>query len=283
MARGALGNSAIDEAVYCSRLRGVGAARDVANTVRSFHDERHRDRAPQNLRRADRHRPCRAPPSRCWPDHRRRVQTTPARPAKSPGRSVRSSKSMGDYLDSHPETNQTMTAMLQQQAGPQSMTGAEVLLRGQPQGCRRHDVDRRSRLTNLSLQCKLPISPSQAMGMMQQAQGAAGGLPALPGNAAGALPLGGTRHPRGHRARRTRAGQPAVGPAAGQHRRLGCRFPGADRAVAGPAGRSRSDRSAACPCCAVGSVSGDRPPRRPGRRRSPCGTRRRTPPSRSRR
>src|ERR1700734_386748 len=31
------------------------------------------------------------------------------------------SKSMGDYLDAHPETNQTMTAMLQQQGGPESM------------------------------------------------------------------------------------------------------------------------------------------------------------------
>jgi hypothetical protein len=47
-------------------------------------------------------------------------------------------------------------------------------------------------LTNLSMQCKLPITIPQAMGMMQQAQGAAGGppgalpggLPALPGNAA---------------------------------------------------------------------------------------------------
>lgn len=27
-------------------------------------------------------------------------------------------KSMGDYLDSHPETNQVMTAVLQQQVGP---------------------------------------------------------------------------------------------------------------------------------------------------------------------
>ena len=32
-------------------------------------------------------------------------------------------------------------------------------------------------LTNLSTQCKLPITIPQAMGLMQQAQGAAGGLP----------------------------------------------------------------------------------------------------------
>ncbi|OBH33113.1 hemophore [Mycobacterium sp. E342] len=97
------------------------------------------------------------------------------------------SKSMGDYLDSHPETNQTMTSMLQQQAGPQSMTGLKSYFEANPKVA--GDMTSIAQpLTNLSLQCKLPISPSQAMGMMQQAQGAAGGLPALPGNAAGALP-----------------------------------------------------------------------------------------------
>lgn len=100
------------------------------------------------------------------------------------------SKSMGDYLDAHPETNQTMTSMLQQQAGPQSMTGLKSYFEANPKVA--GDMTSIAQpLTNLSLQCKLPISPSQAMGMMQQAQGAAGGLPTLPGNAAGALPLAG--------------------------------------------------------------------------------------------
>ncbi|WP_102419027.1 hemophore [Mycobacterium sp. 4858] len=100
------------------------------------------------------------------------------------------SKSMGDYLDSHPETNQTMTSMLQQQAGPQSMTGLKSYFEANPKVA--GDMTSIAQpLTNLSLQCKLPISPPQAMGMMQQARGAAGGLPALPGNAAGALPLAG--------------------------------------------------------------------------------------------
>jgi heme-binding protein len=100
-------------------------------------------------------------------------------------------KSMGDYLDSHPETNQTMTTMLQQQAGPQSVSGLKSYFEANPKVA--GDMTSIAQpLTNLSVQCKLPISPSQAMGMMQQAQGAAGGLPALPGNAAGALPLGGT-------------------------------------------------------------------------------------------
>jgi hemophore len=99
------------------------------------------------------------------------------------------SKSMGDYLDSHPETNQTMTAMLQQ-AGPQSLTSVKSYFEANPKVA--GDMTSIAQpLTNLSMQCKLPISIPQAMGMMQQAQGA-GGLPALPGGAAGALPLGGT-------------------------------------------------------------------------------------------
>jgi hemophore len=92
------------------------------------------------------------------------------------------SKSMGDYLDSHPETNQTMTTMLQQQAGPQSFTGLKSYFEANPKVAA--DMTSIAQpLTNMSMQCKLPISIPQAMGMMQQAQGAGGlpaGLPALP-------------------------------------------------------------------------------------------------------
>ena len=99
-------------------------------------------------------------------------------------------KSMGDYLDSHPETNQAMTTMLQQQAGPQSLPSLKSYFDANPKVA--GDMTSIAQpLTNLSLQCKLPITIPQAMGLMQQAQGAAGGLPALPGNAAGALPSGG--------------------------------------------------------------------------------------------
>ncbi|AOS94680.2 hemophore [Mycobacterium intracellulare subsp. chimaera] len=88
------------------------------------------------------------------------------------------SKSMGDYLDSHPETNQTMTSMLQQQAGPQSLSGLKTYFDANPKVA--GDMTSIAQpLTNLSLQCKLPISIPQMMGMMQQAQGAAGALPAL--------------------------------------------------------------------------------------------------------
>lgn len=104
------------------------------------------------------------------------------------------SKSMGDYLDSHPETNQTMTSMLQQQAGPQSLSGLKSYFDANPKVA--GDMTSIAQpLTNLSLQCKLPISIPQMMGMMQEAQGAAGALPALPGNPPGASPLAGTGAP----------------------------------------------------------------------------------------
>lgn len=104
------------------------------------------------------------------------------------------SKSMGDYLDSHPETNQAMTTMLQQQAGPQSFSGLKSYFEANPKVA--GDMTSIAQpLTALSTQCKLPITIPQAMGMMQQAQGAAGGLPgglpALPGNPAGAPPAAG--------------------------------------------------------------------------------------------
>jgi heme-binding protein len=108
------------------------------------------------------------------------------------------SKSMGDYLDSHPETNQTMTQMLQQQAGPQSITSLKSYFEANPKVA--GDMTSIAQpLTGLSTQCKLPISIPQAMGLMQQAQGATGalpgGVPALPPNVAGALPLGGPATP----------------------------------------------------------------------------------------
>ena len=72
-------------------------------------------------------------------------------------------KSMGDYLDSHPETNQAMTTMLQQQAGPQSITALKSYFEANPKVA----VDMTSiaqPLTGLSTQCKLPITIPQAHG-----------------------------------------------------------------------------------------------------------------------
>jgi heme-binding protein len=97
-------------------------------------------------------------------------------------------KSMGDYLDSHPETNQAMTTILQQQAGPQSLTSLKSYFEANPKVAM--DLTSISQpLTGLSTQCKLPITIPQAMGLMPQAQGAGGlpgGLPALPGGGAAA-------------------------------------------------------------------------------------------------
>jgi hemophore len=99
---------------------------------------------------------------------------------------------MGDYLDSHPETNQTMTTMLQQQAGPQSLTSLKSYFEANPKVATEM-TSMSQPLAGLSTQCKLPISVPQAMGLIQQAQGAGGlpgGMPGLPGGAGGAA--GGT-------------------------------------------------------------------------------------------
>jgi hemophore len=102
-------------------------------------------------------------------------------------------KSMGDYLDSHPETNQAMTTMLQQQAAPQSLPSLKSYFEANPRVA--SDMQSISQpLAGLSMQCKLPISIPQAMGLIQQAQGA-GGLPGIPPGAAGTLPLGGAQNP----------------------------------------------------------------------------------------
>jgi len=98
-------------------------------------------------------------------------------------------KSMGDYLDSHPETNQAMTGILQQQAGPQSLPAMKSYFEANPKAAA--DMTSISQpLTGLSTQCKLPISLPQAMGIMQQAQGALpqAGTPGTPPAADGTRP-----------------------------------------------------------------------------------------------
>ncbi|MDP7722919.1 hemophore [Mycobacterium sp. TY814] len=98
------------------------------------------------------------------------------------------SKSMGDYLDSHPETNQVMTSALQDQAGPQSLGTIKAYFEANPKVA----LDMQglaNPLNKLGTQCKLPISLPQALTMVQAAQG---GLPGLPGGGgAPAAPLPG--------------------------------------------------------------------------------------------
>ncbi|BAW11037.1 hemophore [Mycobacterium tuberculosis] len=68
-------------------------------------------------------------------------------------------KSMGDYLDSHPETNQVMTASLKAHFEANPKVASDLHALSQP-------------LTDLSTRCSLPISGLQAIGLMQAVQGA---------------------------------------------------------------------------------------------------------------
>jgi hemophore len=86
--------------------------------------------------------------------------------------------STGNYLDSHPQTNQALTAVSQQQAGPQSLGAVKNYFDANPQVAK--DMRQLQQpLVNLSTRCKLPIGLPQLMGLMQagQQQGASG----LPG------------------------------------------------------------------------------------------------------
>jgi hemophore-related protein len=108
-------------------------------------------------------------------------------------------KSAGDYLDSHPEANQTMTSVLQQPAGPQSIGTLKTYFDDNPKVER--DLQRvAAPLTSVATQCRLPISLPQVLGLIQAAQGQAGlpgGLPTqpLPGAAGGAPVSGGETPP----------------------------------------------------------------------------------------
>jgi hemophore len=83
--------------------------------------------------------------------------------------------SMGTYLDSHPQTNQALTTISQQQAGPQSLGTIKTYFDANPQVAK--DMQQLQQpLVGLSTRCKLPISLPQLMGLMQAAQ-QQGGLP----------------------------------------------------------------------------------------------------------
>jgi hemophore len=85
--------------------------------------------------------------------------------------------STGNYLDTHPQTNQALTT-ISQQAGPQSLGAIKSYFDANPQVAK--DMQQLQQpLVNLSTQCKLPVSLPQLMNLMQaeQQQGGAG----LPG------------------------------------------------------------------------------------------------------
>ena len=83
------------------------------------------------------------------------------------------STSMGTYLDANPDTNQALTAIAAQPAGPQSLVATKAYLDANPQAA--SDMQRlQAPLVRLSTQCKLPVTLPQLLGVMQSVQTPAG-------------------------------------------------------------------------------------------------------------
>jgi hemophore len=91
--------------------------------------------------------------------------------------------STGAYLDTHPQTNQALTTISQQQGGPQSLVALKSYMDANPQVAKDLQALQRP-LTDLAGQCQLPITIPQVLGLMQNAQQGGG----LPGNLPGSLP-----------------------------------------------------------------------------------------------
>lgn len=90
----------------------------------------------------------------------------------------------GIYLDANPETNDVLTMLAAQPAGPQSIAALKLYFDRDPQAAKDLQAIQQP-LTSLTTKCKLPISLPQVLGLMQAAQ--QGGLPTdLPAAAADA-------------------------------------------------------------------------------------------------
>ncbi len=87
---------------------------------------------------------------------------------------------IGNYLDTHPQTNQALTTISQQQGGAQSIAALKTYFDANPQAAK--DIQQQQPLASLGTRCKLPVTLPQLMGLMQatQSQGgtATSGLPA---------------------------------------------------------------------------------------------------------
>ncbi|MFV1365551.1 hemophore [Mycolicibacterium elephantis] len=77
--------------------------------------------------------------------------------------------SIGDYLDEHPQTNQALTTISQQQAGPQSLGTVKAYFDANPKVAKEMQQLQQP-LASLSSRCKLPLTLPQMMGLLQQAQ-----------------------------------------------------------------------------------------------------------------
>lgn len=95
--------------------------------------------------------------------------------------------SMGSYLDAHPQTNQALTTISQQQGGPQSLAALKTYFDANPQVAKDMQTLQQP-LMDLGAQCKLPITIPQVMGLMQGAQ--QGGQPGMAGSLPGAQNVG---------------------------------------------------------------------------------------------
>lgn len=100
----------------------------------------------------------------------------------------------GSYLDAHPQTNQALTTISQQQAGPQSLAALKTYFDANPQAGQ--DLQKLQQpLVSLSGRCRLPVTLPQLLSLMQTAQqggglsGALGGTTATsPGAVSPAVP-----------------------------------------------------------------------------------------------
>ncbi|MCV7281646.1 hemophore [Mycolicibacterium flavescens] len=101
--------------------------------------------------------------------------------------------STGEYLEEHPQTNQVLTTLAKQQAGPQSLGALKSYFDANPAVAK--DMQQLQQpLTSLSGKCNLPLTMPQLLGLMQAAQQntAAGSLPAqLPTAHSAGLPAAG--------------------------------------------------------------------------------------------
>ena len=156
-----------------------------ANRKELSHENDHQGAAPQP-RRCVRCLRCRRRRRGCLDGHTVPSATAATDPcaASEVARTIGSvATSTGTYLDSHPETNQALTTISQQQAGPQSLGAMKTYFDANPQAAK--DMQQLQQpLVNLSARCKLPITLPQLMGLMQAAQQQGG---ALPGGLPGAL------------------------------------------------------------------------------------------------
>ncbi len=95
----------------------------------------------------------------------------------------------GSYLDAHPQTNQALTTVSRQPAGPQALGSLKTYFDANPQAGKDLQTIQQP-LTSMTTQCKLPISLPQVLGLMQAAQ-QGGAAQAVSGLGAGTGPVPG--------------------------------------------------------------------------------------------